>query len=396
MISSRLHPGTARRLRTDVRAQLLLLIGTPGTGKRPVGHFLEQQGGFEHLDFENAETRKRYLEPGTDELRARVAALAAEGRGLVITWAAGPVSQLREVRRLQSLGFEPIWFDSDRGAACQAHFAASTRAVAFHFIDSFEQDGTFRPVEAVVVELLEPRPRLRPQPVRDLVAAAGRALPRPRPVPARGFAARLRWRVAGGLALVGGLAAASAALMLGLEGGAGQLAARSAQPARVALTGQVAHAQAAHARVPALPRFGVLVSGQSLGGVHLGDTRAQVRALWGVGQPVARCEGCRPVVWYYSYPTGDPVGAGIQFSGGRVVAVFTLGSPPGWHTEAGIKVGQLIGNQFEDAATSVWKTCIGFSAKSTRTSPDAVTSILTQGAVVDGFALTRPSISPCQ
>ena len=37
----------------------------------------------------------------------------------------------------------------------------------------------------------------------------------------------------------------------------------------------------------------------------------------------------------------------------------------------------------------------GYSAKATLTTHDAVTSILTQGSAVYGFALTRPSVSPC-
>jgi hypothetical protein len=189
-----------------------------------------------------------------------------------------------------------------------------------------------------------------------------------------------------GLALSAGLGAAVAGLLVGVQGGADR-------PAHVAIGGPPVHA-----RVAALPRTGVLVSGRSLAGVKLGDTMAQVRALWGAGQHLARCEGCEPAIWYYTYPTGDPVGAGVQFGSGRVVAVFTLGSPAGWHTETGIKVGQVLQNPFSVATpdTSVWRNCTGYSAKSTRTTPDAVTSILTQGASVYGFALTRPSVSPCQ
>ncbi len=362
------------------------MVGTPGTGKRPVAQALGQQHGFVHLDFEREEVRERFLASKAALLREEIAALAAAGRGLVITWAAGPPGQLREIRRLRLLGLEPIWFDSDRGSAGPAHFAAGPwRAARFHFVDSFERDGTFRPVEAVAAELLEVRPRLRPRPLRDRVAAALQAVPRPTVVPARRLGAGLRWRVAGGLALAAGVVGAAAGLVVNPQGG-------SVQRGPVAIA-----AHTAHARVAALPRKGVLVSGRSLAGVKLGDTKAQVRALWGPGQHLARCEGCRPAIWYYSYPTGDPVGAGVQFSNGRVVAVFTLGSPAGWHTETGIKVGQVLDNPLGDSSDrSVWKTCAGFSAKSTRTTPDAVTSILTQGAAVYGFALTRPSVSPCQ
>jgi hypothetical protein len=378
--------GSTRRRRADARARLLLVVGTPGTGKRAVGHYLEQQTGFAHLDFENDEVRRRFLESGTGALRAKIAELAAEGRGLVVTWGAGAAGQLRQVRRLQAPGFEPIWFDSDRGSVCGAHFAFGARVRSrFHFVDSFEPDGLFRPLDAVVAELLQKRPQIRPASLRELAAAALESLrPRPLPAPAGRFAAALRWRVAGGLALATGLAGASVAAVVGLHGGPG------AQPARLAAAGRTVHAHVAR-----LPRNGVLVSGRSLAGVALGDTMAQVRALWGPGRQLDRCRGCKPAIWFYTYPTGDPVGAGVEFKGGRVVAVFTLGGPIGWHTESGIRVGQVLANPFTDD-TSTWKTCAGYSAKTTKTTPDAVTSILTQGAAVYGFALTRPSVSPCQ
>ena len=102
---------------------VLLLIGTPGTGKRPVGHYLAQERGFVHLDFENEETRDALLDLSRSELRAELARLPEGGRGVVITWRAGGVEQLDDVDRLRAAGVEPVWFDSDRGAACSAHFA---------------------------------------------------------------------------------------------------------------------------------------------------------------------------------------------------------------------------------------------------------------------------------
>ena len=72
----------------------------------------------------------------------------------------------------------------------------------------------------------------------------------------------------------------------------------------------------------------MLVSGRSLAGVRLGDTMEQVRERW--GGHFTRCGGCKPAMWFYLYPPpSDPVGAGVQFANGRVVAVFTLGSPIG-------------------------------------------------------------------
>jgi hypothetical protein len=376
--------GFPRRRQASAGVRLLLITGTPGTGKRPVGSYLSQEHGFVHLDFENAETRARFLESGDAGLRAAIAAAREAGSGLVITWSAASEGQLRQLRRVQSLGFESIWFDSDRGAACQALFAGDARgAQRFHFVDSFDTEGRFRPVGAVSADLLEARPRERRRPVREVVAAAGRTRSRVALAGAGSSVGGLRWRIVGGLALAGAAAAAGAAVLLGTQGGV-------PQPSALAPVGHT-HARAT---VAALPRRGVLVNGRSLAGVRLGDTPAQVRALW--GHNFTRCHGCKPQMWFYFLPTGDPVGAGVEFRGGRVVAVFTLGGPTGWHTETGLKVGQML-NPFNDPNDpSKWKSCAGFSAKSAPTTGNAVTSILTQGQSVYGFALTRPSISPCQ
>jgi hypothetical protein len=350
---------------------VLLLIGTPGTGKRPVGQYLATEKGFVHLDFGNAATREDLLDLGEPELRARLAQLREGGHGVVITWGAGEPDQLDEVDRLISVGAELIWFDSDRGAACRAHFADAPHPPPFHFVDPFDAEGRFRPVNAVVEELLTPRPRLRPVPAR---ARAGR------------LAAEARVRYGDALAFLAGAAAATAALLVVATGTSSQ----QPQPRPVLASGggAVAH------HVAALPKRGVLVSGASLAGVRLGDTMAKVKALW--GGRFTRCRDCKPRMWFYLYPPpDDPVGAGVEFDGGRVVAVFTLGAPSGWHTETGIRVGQILSSQFDGKPKSKWLSCAGYSAQLTRSSTNSVTSILTQGAAVYGFALTRPSVSPC-
>jgi hypothetical protein len=346
------------------RAQVgLLLVGTPGTGKRAVGHYLAEARGFVHLDFGHSETREELLGLGDAELRARLGVYAAEAPGVVITWGAGDVEQLAEIRRLRSVGVEPVWLDSDRGAACRAHYADARRLPRFRFVDTFEADGSFRSVEAVA---------------RELVAPPRRRLPRPRPV-------RLTPRVADAAAFLVGAAAATAGVLVAVAG------LTSGHPnAPVAAGANIATAN----RVAALPRAGVLVTGSSLAGIHLGDTMAEVRALW--GSRFTRC--CAPGTWFYVYPPpSDPVGAAVEFRGGRVVAVYTLGEPTGWHTETGIRVGQIIDNPpaAKGPSTSEYVACAGYGAKSTRSASGAVTSILTQGASVYGFALTVPSVSPC-
>ncbi|HEY4348894.1 MAG TPA: hypothetical protein VGM80_15025 [Gaiellaceae bacterium] len=357
-------------------ATLFLLIGTPGTGKRAVGHYLEGEHGFVHLDFEKAEVREEFLGATDAELRSNLAGLRASGRGLVITWSAGAITQLPDVGRLADLGIEPVWFDSDRGAACQAHYADALRPARFHFLDSFDSEGRFRPVEHVVSDLLAPRLR-RLRMSRALTVGADLSAKRSTVRRAGSLGAR----IAGGLALAGGTAFATVALLSGVGSGTPSVRLASAGPSPLA-----------HAAV--LPHKGVLVSGRSLAGVKLGDSMAKVRALWGAH--FTRCP-YSPVMWCYLYPPpNDPVGAGVQFAGGKVVAVFTLGSPTGWRTDNGLRVGETLDAEFATGTGdgSRWLSCSGYSAKATRTGT-SVTSILTQGASVYGFALTRPSVSPC-
>jgi hypothetical protein len=344
-----------------VRGPLILLVGTPGTGKRPLGSYLEREHGFVHLDFENAETRSRYLGSG-----AEIDRLRAGGQGVIVTWAAGDAEQLDEVRLLLGQGAAAVWCDSDRGAACRAHYAGVRRLPRFQFVDTFEADGSFRPVEGVVRELLERRPRRRgPQ--------------RPQ-VPSLRLTSRVRFGLVAVGSAIAGAAAATAVVLTGI--GAATSVGHHARPALALGTS----AQAG------LPKQGVLDGNRSLAGIKLGDTETMVKKLWG-GQ-FSRCGGCEPETWFYFYPPpADPVGAGVEFRGGKVVAVFTLGSPQGWRTSTGIKVGQILG--FPRATDPQWLSCNGYSAKPATRSGSAVASILTQGAAVYGFALTRPSVSPC-
>jgi hypothetical protein len=87
----------------------------------------------------------------------------------------------------------------------------------------------------------------------------------------------------------------------------------------------------------ALPRNGLFEPGRSLGGLRLGMTPAQVRAAWGTN--FGRCRGCAATTWYFNYAPFAPEGAGVEFRRGRVDAIFTLWSPAGWHTPAGLRIG---------------------------------------------------------
>ena len=89
--------------------------------------------------------------------------------------------------------------------------------------------------------------------------------------------------------------------------------------------------------VALLPHTGTFVPGQSLGGVRLGMTGAQVERLW--GRDHGACRGCRVTTWYFTYKAFDPKGAEVQLERGRVVAVATLWSPAGWRTSRNLELG---------------------------------------------------------
>ena len=86
-----------------------------------------------------------------------------------------------------------------------------------------------------------------------------------------------------------------------------------------------------------LPQKGVVVPGKSFAGLSLGATAAQVRAAWGGGY--GRCRGCTQTTWYFTYKKFAPQGAGVSFRKGAAAAFFTTWSPPGWHTNRGLAVG---------------------------------------------------------
>jgi hypothetical protein len=144
-----------------------------------------------------------------------------------------------------------------------------------------------------------------------------------------------------------------------------------------------------------VPDRGVLVPGKSLAGVELGDTPSRVRARWGTGYRV--CGACVERTWYYTLERAgdDPLGVGVSFRRGGVSAVFTLGSPRGWRTSEGLRLGDAVGRADALYGTVSWKDCIGYVALSMRRG-GVVTSIYTTGDSVYGFALTRVDEPVCQ
>ena len=146
-----------------------------------------------------------------------------------------------------------------------------------------------------------------------------------------------------------------------------------------------------------LPSKGVFVPHESLAGIRLGTTPAQVRAKLGSHYTV--CKDCASPSWFYFRNTGftgNETGLGVSFRRGRVAAVYTLGYPRGWRTPQGLVVGQeqqrlpkLYGSQLR------LSVCIGYVAHSQRR-PTSVSTFFTMESFVSGFALTLPSEPVCR
>ena len=65
---------------------------------------------------------------------------------------------------------------------------------------------------------------------------------------------------------------------------------------------------AASARSDNFPSHGVVVPGQSIGGITLGMTEQQVEQRWGHNFSI--CHKCGSnLVWLYEYPGSEPLGA---------------------------------------------------------------------------------------
>ena len=88
------------------------------------------------------------------------------------------------------------------------------------------------------------------------------------------------------------------------------------------------------------PSPGTVVPGRSLGGLSLGATRTEVERSWGLAH--GTCRSCGGSTWYFNYFAFKPEGAGVTFRKGRVSALFTLWSPPGWRTSRGVAIGDSV------------------------------------------------------
>ena len=183
--------------------------------------------------------------------------------------------------------------------AARRSTATSARATARRRGSSTRSrlDGSFRPVAAVLGEVLEPGPVAQPVPVRRRTARAGSR----RDAPGR----RPRTRGSRGRS--------------GLHDGRHR---RRRVPAR----GRHRRERASRPRRRSRPRSRRRASSSTArasagcGSATRGPTCATS------GATSSRCaKGCEPTTWFYWYPSGES-GLGVEFRQGQVTGVYTLGT----------------------------------------------------------------------
>jgi hypothetical protein len=141
-----------------------------------------------------------------------------------------------------------------------------------------------------------------------------------------------------------------------------------------------------------LPPAGVVVPGHSFAGLHLGATQTEVRDAWGLR--FGRCRGCPQPTWYFTYKDFQPQGAGVALLNGRVTAMFTIWSPPGWRTSRGLKVGEpeaRVGALYGPLPRTECGTYAALVLRRGRVD----TQFYVYKGVVWGFGLSRAGAPPC-
>jgi hypothetical protein len=147
------------------------------------------------------------------------------------------------------------------------------------------------------------------------------------------------------------------------------------------------------AAIGSFPHAGVLVVGQSLGGLRLGMTPVQVTKRWGPNHGL--CQGCADRTWYWNYAPFTEKGAGVAFRRGRVAAVFTLWQPSRWRERGGLRIGEDLRRLRARFKPLRRTACEGYQTLAYRTF-GAVTDFYVVGGRIWGFGLRRPGVPPCR
>jgi len=140
------------------------------------------------------------------------------------------------------------------------------------------------------------------------------------------------------------------------------------------------------------PTSGTFTPAESLAGMRLGLTPAEVLATWGERHGV--CTACPEPTWYFNERPFQPEGAGVVFADGRVVHAFTVWQPEGWTTPEGLELGTAAGEIGETYGELAQEDCGDYLAV-VREGPSASSAFYVHEDEVWGFGLYEPGRSPC-
>jgi hypothetical protein len=118
-----------------------------------------------------------------------------------------------------------------------------------------------------------------------------------------------------------------------------------------------------------------------------------VIAAW--GDRYARCRSCARETLYFNERSFHPQGAGVELRNGRVVAVFTLWAPAGWHTARGLRVGEPAARATATYGTLPTRECAGYRAIELPGKNVHTIVAIVDGAVW-GFALVAAGEPACR
>jgi hypothetical protein len=142
----------------------------------------------------------------------------------------------------------------------------------------------------------------------------------------------------------------------------------------------------------AAPQRGLLVPGESLGGVRIGMTKADVKRVWGTD--FGRCRDCPRTTWYFNYEPFQAEGVGVVFERGRVAHVFTLWQPDGWRTTEGLRIGEPAAEIARTYGPLDRRGCVRYQAL-VEPGPKTQTVYYVFENEVWAFGLTVREASPC-
>lgn len=140
------------------------------------------------------------------------------------------------------------------------------------------------------------------------------------------------------------------------------------------------------------PQAGIFVPGESLGGVSLGMTQAEVGRLWGPTHGV--CRSCARTTWLFNYRKFEPEGVGVVFRARRAVRVFTIWRPAGWRTREGLALGANVSELTRTYGPLRKRVCAGYYAL-VRPEEVGQTVFYVFGSELWGFGLMKRGASPC-